>query len=160
MGFKPISIEKYLELYFKSNPKANIKELRKKLSQALMDSKKGIKCKCGNDIWVIGSASVGNSCFTCITGESYPNEDFEIDAALKKNKNKEVRRHIDKIDKTYISGYFDDDGFEINMDMIQKPSICLTCKNDDNPDEEILCNVNRHDQRDESEFKCFAYIKK
>jgi hypothetical protein len=120
----------------------------------------GIKCTCGNDIWVIGSAIVGNSCFSCITGESAPDSDYEIDSAVKKKENKKGRRHIDEMDKTKIAGYFDDDGYEINMDLVPKPSLCLTCQNDDNPDEEILCNLTRADQKDSTNFECFAYCKK
>jgi hypothetical protein len=37
---------------------------------------------CGNRIWVIGSAEVRLSCFTCITGESVPSEEHEIADAL------------------------------------------------------------------------------
>jgi len=160
MGFVPISIDKYIKIHLKSNPTFNENELRQSLHRALKDYNNAIKCSCGNDIWVIGSAIVGNSCFTCITGESYPNEDYEIDSAIKKSENKKGRRHIDEIEKTKIAGYFDDDGYEINMDLVKKPSLCLTCKNDENPDEEILCNLNRSDQKDKIDFKCFAYIKR
>jgi hypothetical protein len=34
-------------------------------------------------IWAIGSAVVGNACFTCITGEADPSSDYEIDEVLK-----------------------------------------------------------------------------
>ena len=54
-------------------------------------------------------------------------------------------------------GYYDDDGNELNPDLIPKPGLCITCKKNDDPDEEILCNLTRLDQRDEQEFKCFAY---
>jgi len=145
MGFIPISIDKYVELYLKSNSNSNKNELRKNLILALKDFKNGIKCSCGNDIWVIGSASVGNSCFTCITGESYPNDDYEIDVAIKKRENKKGQRHIDKIDKAKISGFFDDDGYEINTELVKKPSLCITCKNDEDPNEEIICNLIRFD---------------
>jgi hypothetical protein len=64
------------------------------------------------------------------------------------------------MDKTKIAGYFDDDGYEINMDLVPKPSLCLTCQNDDNPDEEVLCNLTRADQKDSTNFECFAYCKK
>ena len=64
------------------------------------------------------------------------------------------------MDKKQIHGFFDDDGFEINMDLIKKPSICLICVNDDNPDKEMLCNMTRYDQKDDNEFKCFAYKKR
>ena len=147
MRFIPISIDKYVSL-------------RKRLNAALTSFKKGIKCSCGNDIWIIGSASTGNNCYTCITGDSNPSDDFEIDIAIIKSENKKGRRHIDSIDKTQISGFFDDDGFEINTELIKKPSICLTCINDDNPKEEMLCNMNRYDQRDDKEFQCFTYKNK
>ncbi len=68
MGFKKISIEKYVELHLKSNPSENKNDLEKRLKSALEDYRNRIKCSCGNDIWVIGSAAVGNTCFTCITG--------------------------------------------------------------------------------------------
>ncbi len=160
MGFVPISIDEYIKLHLKNNPSENEKDLRRRINSALADYKKGVKCSCGNDIWVIGSASVGNACFTCITGESYPEDDFEIESALKKSEGKKGRRHIDEIDKTQIAGIFDDDGYEINTDLIKKPSLCLTCINYDNPDEEMLCDMTRYDQRDEKEFKCYAYKKR
>ncbi|MCK5210022.1 MAG: hypothetical protein KAQ79_18435 [Cyclobacteriaceae bacterium] len=160
MGFIPISIDHYVKKHIKNNPKENKKELIKRLNSALRDYKNGVKCSCGNDIWVVGSAVVGNSCFTCITGESHPKDDYEIDSAIKKRENKIGQRHIDDMDPTKIAGLFDDDGYEINTDLINKPSLCLTCINDDNPNEEISCNLTRHDQRDEKEFICFAYKKR
>ena len=64
------------------------------------------------------------------------------------------------MNKTRIKGFFDDDGYEINSELIKKPSLCLICLNNDNPKEEILCNMTRLDQKDEDEFKCFAFKKK
>jgi hypothetical protein len=160
MGFVPITTDKYVAMHLENNPSVKEADLRKYLKSALNDYKNGIKCSCGNDIWVIGSASVGNSCFTCITGESYPTDDYEIDSAIKKRENKKGRRHIDGIDSTKIAGFFDDDGYEINSDLIKKPSLCLICKNNDNPDQEMLCNMTRYDQKDDTEFKCFAFSKK
>lgn len=157
MGFQPISINDYIKKHLKNNPVENEKDLRKRLNSALADYKNGIKCACGNDIWVIGSASVGNSCFTCITGESFPTDDYEIESAIKKRENIKGRRHIDKIPPSKIAGFFDDDGYEINTDLIKKPSLCITCLSDDNPKEEMLCNMTRYDQKDDNEFKCFAY---
>lgn len=160
MGFLAISIDKYIKMHLDSNPSENETDLRKRLNSALSDYKNGVKCSCGNDIWVIGSASVGNSCFTCITGESLPDSDYEIDSAIKTRENKQVQRHIDQMDKTQIHGFFDDDGFEINTELIIKPSLCLICANDDNPNEEMICNMTRYDQKDDNEFKCFAYKKR
>ena len=160
MGFVAISIEKYIKKHLTSNPSENEKHLRERLNSALADYKNGVKCSCGNDIWVIGSASVGNGCFTCITGDSMPDSDYEIDSAIKKRENKKSRKHIDQMDKTQIHGFFDDDGFEINTELIKKPSICLLCENDDNPEEDLLCNMTRYDQKDNNNFVCFAYKKR
>jgi len=57
-------------------------------------------------------------------------------------------------------GYFDDDGNPLNPDLIARPGLCLLCKlNDiDDPEENILCNLNRLDQVNEKEFKCGAYL--
>ena len=159
MGFVPISIDKYIKMHLKNNPSENEKDLRKRINSALTDSKNGVKCACGNDIWVVGSASVGNSCFTCITGESYPSEDYEIESAIRKNRTKNGRRHIDDMDPTKIAGFFDDDGYEINTDLIKKPSLCLICKKKDDPEEDFFCSMNRYDQKDTEEFICFAYQK-
>ncbi len=160
MGFIGISIEAYIKIHLKNNPNENPDDLKVSLSRALSDYENGIRCSCGNDIWVIGSAAVGNSCFTCITGESHPTDDYEINSAIKKGDNIKGRKHIDDMNPTKISGYFDDDGYEINPDLIKKPSLCLTCINDDNPNEEILCQMTRHDQKDNEDFICFAFLKK
>ncbi|MEB2784247.1 hypothetical protein [Algoriphagus persicinus] len=77
-----------------------------------------------------------------------------------KRVNKNGQRHIDDIDPTKIAGFFDDDGYQINSDMIKKPFLCLICRNNDNPDEEMVCNMTRYDQKDAGEFKCFAFSKK
>jgi hypothetical protein len=54
--------------------------------------------------------------------------------------------------------YFDDDGTEINLDLISKPDLCVSCKKDGQPGkEEILCNLARADQQGEEEFHCEAY---
>lgn len=157
MGFLPISISDYIKKHIKNNPGENEKNLREKLNSALADYRNGEKCSCGNDIWVVGSASVGNGCYTCITGESLPTGDYEIESAIKKRENIKGRRHIDNIPPSEIAGFFDDDGYEINTDLIKKPSFCIACINDDNPKEEIFCNMTRYDQKDENEFKCFTY---
>lgn len=160
MGFKRISIDNYIDLHLKHNPSEKKADLKHRLISALTDFQNGLKCCCGNDIWVIGSASVGNSCFTCVTGESIPTDDYEIDLAINKCDNRKGRRHLDDIGRTKIAGFFDDDGYEINTESIKKPSLCLTCINDDNPNEEMLCNMTRYDQRNYKQFKCFAFNKK
>jgi hypothetical protein len=56
--------------------------------------------------------------------------------------------------------YYFNDGTEYNPDLFPKPNLCLVCKKDSDPNEEILCNLNRMDQMDSSEFKCVAFEKK
>jgi hypothetical protein len=160
MSFVPITTEKYIKLHLRINPKENENELRKRLTEALVAYYKGIKCSCGNDIWVVGSATVGHSCFTCITGENHPTGDYEIEGALGKV-DKDGRRHIDEMEPNFIGGIFDDDGYEINPKSIKKPALCLTCLKNYDPDteDEILCNLNRYDQRDNDEFVCGTYVK-
>ena len=80
-GFAPIQTNKFVEKYIKSNPDTSRKEIETSLKAALDDFKSGVKCDCGNPIWVIGSAVAGNACFTCITGEAVPDSDYEIDEA-------------------------------------------------------------------------------
>ena len=54
--------------------------------------------------------------------------------------------------------YFDDDGTEINPDLVPKLDLCVSCKKDvPVGEEEILCNLTRADQQGEKEFHCEAY---
>ena len=85
-GFTPISINDYVNSHLEVSdiPK---RELLDSVATALKAYKNNKRCSCGNHIWVIGSAAVGhNSCFGCITGESVPNDDYEIDEACIKEK--------------------------------------------------------------------------
>ncbi|MBN2290850.1 MAG: hypothetical protein JXM70_00405 [Pirellulales bacterium] len=56
--------------------------------------------------------------------------------------------------------FFDDDGNELNPDLVAKPSLCVSCAKDGDPNEEILCTLNRLDQQDEDDFKCEAFVAK
>lgn len=71
--------------------------------------------------------------------------------------NEKGRRHFDKVDKSKINGFFTDEGFLINTDLIKKPSLYFIFKNDNDPEEEILCTLTHNDQRNASEFNCFAF---
>ncbi|AQQ71176.1 hypothetical protein SMSP2_01542 [Limihaloglobus sulfuriphilus] len=54
--------------------------------------------------------------------------------------------------------FYDDDGTEINPDLIPKPALCVACKKDGiSGKEEILCALTRADQQGEDEFRCDAY---
>jgi hypothetical protein len=57
-----------------------------------------------------------------------------------------------------IDGFYDDDGNEINPELIPKPGLCITCKKDEAlGKEEILCILTRNDQKGEKDFECDAY---
>jgi len=82
-GFTPICIENYVVRHARSNRDDEPEDVPKWLERVLRDHKAGVRCRCGNPLWVIGSAVAGNACFTCITGEARPYSDFEIDEAMK-----------------------------------------------------------------------------
>jgi len=160
MSFIPITIDQYIKTKKDNNPDENEKTLRIRLESALDDYNRGKKCKCGNDIWVIGSAHKDTGCFSCLTGKAHPAGEYEINTALNKT-DKFGRRHIDEMDPSEICGFFSDDGYEINPDLIKKPELCMTCLRnyDPGPEDEMLCNLNRIDQKDSDDFICHSYIK-
>jgi hypothetical protein len=57
-------------------------------------------------------------------------------------------------------GFYDDDGNEIDPDLVPKPALCCTCALDDDESQAILCTLNRIDQRESGDFICFAYRKR
>jgi len=81
-GFVPISIPDFVRLHCERYPKEKV-EIETQLRRALAAARAGERCSCGNPIWVIGSAVVGHACFTCITGEANPDQDYEITEAMK-----------------------------------------------------------------------------
>ena len=81
-GFVPIPFARYVDLHVQSNPSVDRAEFAHRLRQAVDARKAGARCACGAFIWAIGSAEAGAACFTCITGEAWPDSDYEIDEAL------------------------------------------------------------------------------
>jgi len=156
----PITIDDYVKVHLKKNPNENEKVLRVRIEAALDDYNTGVKCQCGKDIWIVGSATAPFACFSCITGKAHPQAEYEIDSALEK-RDKYGRRNIDEMDPGQIGGIFTDEGYEIDPDTIKKPSLCLTCVRDNSQDweDDVLCNLNRYDQRNSKKFKCGSYEK-
>jgi hypothetical protein len=70
---------------------ADAADIEVRLRKTLKAYQAGARCTCGEPIWVIGSAEVGHMCFTCITGEAYPIEDYESAEALS-SRGKPARR--------------------------------------------------------------------
>jgi hypothetical protein len=59
---------------------------------------------------------------------------------------------------THKYKYFNDDGTEINPDLVPKPDLCITCKKDGmGGKQKIICDLNRIGQQGENEFRCDAY---
>ena len=52
----PITIDKYVKIHLQKNPNENEKVLRVRIEAALDEYKNGVKCQCGKDIWIVGSA--------------------------------------------------------------------------------------------------------
>jgi hypothetical protein len=158
MGFVAISLDEYVKSHVKSNASEDAQSFRQRLEAALRDHQNGITCACGNDIWVIGSAVAWNGCFTCITGEACPDDDYEIDAALPKKHMDKGQGHIGRSHRRF-GGIFNDDGTKVDRTLIKKPSLCIICALNNDPNEEILCDMTRHDQRNSDDFQCFAFRK-
>ena len=78
VGFSRISLSDYVELHLRANPSTERAELTARLEYAMDAYRRGIRCQCGAPIWIIGSAEAGLACFTCITGQAVPDNDYEI----------------------------------------------------------------------------------
>ena len=77
-GFAPLSPERYVKLHTREPWHTDPDDLVRRLRAAMDADARGVLCRCGNRIWIIGSAEVGLGCFTCITGEPFPDHDYEI----------------------------------------------------------------------------------
>ena len=58
-----------------------------------------------------------------------------------------------------LHGFFNDNGTPVNPNLMPMPSLCVSCKHNGDPSQEILCTLNRIDQQNKDDFKCDAYIK-
>ena len=59
-------------------------------------------------------------------------------------------------------GIYNDDGTKVDESTIPTPNLCIICKKHISEDweEDILCKMNRHDQRDDLDnFRCGAFEK-
>jgi hypothetical protein len=52
---------------------------------------------------------------------------------------------------------FNSQGGEINPDLVVKPPLCISCKKNDDPSEEVFCILNRVGQQETEGFHCNAY---
>ncbi|GKS62919.1 hypothetical protein YTPLAS72_02230 [Nitrospira sp.] len=63
-------------------------------------------------------------------------------------------------DSEKLYGLYRDDGTVINPELIPKPSQCISCTKDDDPQKEIPCILTRAGQQGEWEFICHAFDSK
>ena len=56
-----------------------------------------------------------------------------------------------------IDGFYLDDGTKVDPNLVDKPSLCISCSKNDDPNEETICTLTRIDQQGEKEFICDAY---
>lgn len=94
--FKAIAFEDYVARHLEANNDEVEADFRKALREAVDAKRAGRRCECGSPIWAIGSAVAGAMCFTCITGEAHPSDDFEIDEALEPGERRTPTRAGDK----------------------------------------------------------------
>ena len=77
-GFVPVSIDQFIRHYMHNNKTADGSAVRAGVEDALAAWRQGVRCACGNPLWVAGSAVAGYGCYTCITGSAQPDGDPEM----------------------------------------------------------------------------------
>jgi hypothetical protein len=124
-NFIPVSVKKFVRQYMQNNKDADADTIRVAVEDALAAKQQGVRCACGNPLWVAGSAVAGYGCFTCISGSAEPDGDPEIveacedsvfEAALQEDRLEEVgtiiRNHPwDYVEQLEAAGFtwYDDD---------------------------------------------------
>ncbi|PTN09613.1 hypothetical protein [Mangrovibacterium marinum] len=87
--------------------------------------------------------------------------------------NRELREKEDELDENgdeeddecvvpdFQDGFFDDDGSPIDPESVPVPGLCVICKmyQVDDPEENLLCLMNRFDQRNDDDFQCGMFEK-
>jgi hypothetical protein len=60
-----------------------------------------------------------------------------------------------------INGFYNDDGTKIDPESVPVPGLCIICQKyqSDDWEDNVLCTLNRNDQRDEPDFQCGAFKK-
>lgn len=80
-GFVPVTIDRFIRQYLNNNKNTDGDAVRAGVDDALAAWRQGVRCACGNPLWVAGSAVAGYGCFSCITGSAEPDGDPEIQEA-------------------------------------------------------------------------------
>lgn len=77
----------------------------------------------------------------------------ELQVEFDKFENNELPYHEE------INGFYNDDGTKIDPESVPIPGLCVICRKYqiDDWDENLLCLMNRYDQRNEKDFQCGAF---
>ena len=73
----------------------------------------------------------------------------------------EINREAFEAELKNINGFYNDDGNKIDPESVPIPGLCTICKSRYSEDweENLLCLMNRHDQKDDTNFECGAFEK-
>lgn len=65
----------------------------------------------------------------------------------------------EEVEMPFINGLYNDDGTKVTIENIPIPDLCLGCKSYlvDDWEENLMCNMNRNDQRNDDYFECGAF---
>jgi hypothetical protein len=63
-GFVPVRMNQFVKQYLRNNKDADGDTVRAAVEDALAAWRQGVRCACGNPLWVAGSAVAGYGCFT------------------------------------------------------------------------------------------------
>lgn len=77
-NFIPVSVNAFVRQYIQKNKDADADSIRAAVEDALAAKQQGVRCACGNPLWVAGSAVAGYGCFSCISGSAEPEGDPEV----------------------------------------------------------------------------------
>lgn len=68
----------------------------------------------------------------------------------------------DEAEFVVYNGLYNDDGTPVEIEHIPIPDLCLRCKSylSDDWEENLLCNMNRNDERNDDNFECGAFEEK
>lgn len=60
----------------------------------------------------------------------------------------------------FEGGFFDDDGNTVHSAQVKVPGLCVLCRlhQTDDSEENLLCTMNRYDQRNADHFACAAFV--
>lgn len=83
---------------------------------------------------------------------------------IEKNVRYSIREELERLVKWpegEYNGFYNDDGTKVDPETVPVPNLCVICKRhlDEDWEENLLCLMNRNDQRNSDDFQCGAFEK-